>query len=164
MATISTARAIYGLNSLGTPQGTNIGGSNVIGKNQTSLSFSDANIMYSFKVLANADNDVATLTLSTGAVAQTTGTPVITDGDGKDMEGITLATLATGYAILIETVGTTTGIITVDTSTDANGFTKFFKAGETMPLLTGLPSSGTISFTFAEAADAVIVTILGKSA
>lgn len=163
MATTSGAKAIYGLSANADTTGTNVTGTNVVGKAQTQISFTDANIVYSFKVTANADSDVATLTISSGVVAQTTGTPVILDGDGKDMEGVTLATLATSRAILIETVGTTTGIITVATSSTASGFTKYLKAGATMPFLADFPSTGTISFTFAKAADAVKVTIIGKS-
>jgi len=64
--------------------------------------------VYGFKVDANAASDVATLTLSTGAVAQTTGTPTISraGGDGEDAEGETLPTLATVYAVQIRSTGT----------------------------------------------------------
>jgi hypothetical protein len=164
MGAITNAKSIVGLFATGTPVGTNVSGALSIGKSSTSTAYDTADILYSFKVLSAATGNVATLTISDGTVAQTTGSPVITDGDGKDFEGVTLGTLAVAHLIHIEVVGTSTGIITVDTSSDTDGFTKFFPAGSTKPLLCSFPASGTITFTFAASGDTIRATILGETA
>lgn len=163
MATISNAKLTYGLYASGTHTGTNMTGSIIVGKPQTSISFSTADIAYSFKVTSAAPSNVATLTLSTGVVSQTTGSPVIVDGAGLDFEGDDMANLVTGYAMLIEPVGTTTGTMAVATSVTNNGVSKTFAAGATSPMLCQIPSSGTVTFTFSAASDAYIVTIIGKT-
>lgn len=163
MGIISNARLTYGLSASGTHTGTNQTGSIIVGKPQTTTNFSTADIAYSFSVTSDAASDVATLTISTGVVAQTTGTPVIADGSGKDFEGDTLTSIVTAYAMLIEPVGTTTGTMAVLSSVTTNGISKTFGAGATTPLLCQIPSTGTISFTFSQADDGYKVTVLGKS-
>ena len=166
MGTISSAHAIHGLNAAGTPTGTNITGTSQIGVAQTSQAFSDADIAYSFKVTSTGGGDVATLTISSGSVAQTTGTPTITDGDGNDFEGATLPTLVTLYAILIER-STSDDTIAVSSSSDdlpdilelGGGL-----AGSVMTIFdSGITSPGTVAFTFTGVGDVVTVTVLGKS-
>lgn len=163
MATITNAKVSYGLYGTGTPSGTNLTGSVTVGKSPTGVNFTTGDILYSFTLLSTGATDVATLTISSGAVAQTTGTPTITDGDGKDFEGVTLSTLVTPYILMVEPVGTTTGQFIVASSSSTSGITKYIEAGETSPLLCTFPSSGTIAFTFAASADSFKVTILGKS-
>lgn len=164
MATFSNCKASYGLFGTGTPAGTNTSGSVTQGKSQTQLSFASANILYSFKVLSTGATDVATLTISSGSVAQTTGTPTITDGDGKDFEGVTLGTLATAHMLLVEPVGTTTGQIRIASSSTTRGIDKRIEAGETYPLLCTFPSTGTIAITFTASGDSVKVTVVGQTA
>ena len=166
MGTISSARAIYGLNAAGTPTGTNITGTSQIGVAQTSQAFADADIAYSFKVTSTAPGDVATLTLSTGAVAQTTGTPTITDGDGKDFEGATLPTLVTLFSFLM-TRETSEDTISVLSSSDDLPDVPEFGGGLPAHLATAIPggvtSPGTIAITFTGTGDIVTVTVIGKS-
>ena len=163
MGVISNARLTYGLSASGTHTGTNQTGSIIVGKSQTSTNIAAADVAYSFLVTSDDSADVATLTISTGIVAQTTGTPIIADGAGKDFEGDTLSAIVTAYAMLIEPVGTTTGTMAVLTSVTNNGVSKTFAAGATTPLLCQIPSTGTISFTFSAGGDAYKVTVLGKS-
>jgi hypothetical protein len=164
MAAITNALAYFGLKATASPVGTSISGTNTVGVSQTAVAFDDANIAYSFKVVSTGATDVATLTLSSGVVAQTTGTPTITDGDGKDMEGITLGTLATSRMILIQPDSGNTGIVRAQSSSTTDGFDKYFPAASTRPLLCSFPASGTIAFTFAAIGDEVTVTVIGKTA
>ena len=164
MGAISGAKAFYGLSSTGTPAGTNLTGSVTVGKPQSVIQLSDADICYSFTITSTGSSDSATLTISSGAVAQTTGTPTITDGDGEDFEGVTLPTLATSHIILVEPVGTTTGTLNVASSSPTNGIDKYIGIGSTYPLLCSFPSTGTIDFTFSASADSYKVTIIGETA
>jgi hypothetical protein len=164
MGAITNCRAVYGLFGTGTPAGTNVTGDVTIGKSQTGLTFDDANIGYSFRVVSTGATDVATLTVSSGSVAQTTGAPTITDGDGKDFEGVTLGTLATSRMILIEPTATNTGVLRVTSSSTTDGFDKYFPATSGRPLLCSFPASGTIAITFAATANSVKVTVFGKTA
>jgi hypothetical protein len=163
MGDITNARLVYGLFASGTHTGVNQTGSILVGRSQTSVNNAAADIAYSFSITSDDAGDVATLTLSSGVVSQTTGVPVIVNGDGNDFEGDPIATLVTAYAMLVEPVGTTTGTMDVSTSVSANGFGKSFAAGSTIPFLCQIPSTGTISFDFSAAADSYKVTILGKS-
>lgn len=156
---MSNARAIYGLTGTGTPTSTNVAGSMLIGVEQTQSAFATADIVYSFKVTGNGTNDVATLTLSSGVVAQTTGTPAITDGDGKDFEGSTLPAMVTGYAILVKSSGTTVQV----TSSFASNPDIILESASTVPLLCPFVMNGTIDFTLADSSASVTVTVVGKS-
>ena len=160
--TITSATANYGLSALSTPTGTNIANDVRIGVAPGSIAFADANIVYSFKVTATGTNDVATLTLTSGAVAQTTGTPTITDGDGKDWEGVTLPTMATGYAILIQRT-TLTHEVAVASSDIVNPAAILTDTNALTPLLSPLLVSGTVAFTLSSSGHAVVVTVIGKS-
>jgi hypothetical protein len=164
MGTMSNAVAVYGLTASGTPSGTNITGPVRIGVGQTSATFTGADIAYSFKVTATATSDVATLTLSTGAVAQTTGTPTIVDGDGNDFEGVALPTAVNGYAILIKRRLSESGDdINVVSSHNNNVDINMEDTAGNPPLLAPLYIDGTIAFTFSAADDWVEVTIIAKS-
>lgn len=164
MGAISSAKVVYGLFGVGTPAGTNVTGGVTVGTKQLSSTFTDADIMYAFNLLSTGSSDVATLTISSGAVAQTTGTPTISDGDGNDFEGVALGTLSTSNMILIEPVGTSTGQFRIDSSSDTSGIDKYMEAGETTPLLCSFPATGDIVFTFTATADQFKVTVLGQTA
>jgi hypothetical protein len=142
--TITSATANYGLSALSTPTGTSIANDVRIGVPPGSIAFADADIVYSFKVVAAAAGNVATLTLSSGAVAQTTGTPTITDGDGKDWEGVTLPTMVTGYAILMQRTDLTHEVI-VASSDNVNPSLRLNDGNKLMPALSHLLMSGTIA-------------------
>jgi len=109
--TLSGAKARFQLNATATPTGVNVTGPNVVGQGLGSTSFSDADIVYSFTVTATGADDVATLTLSTGAIVKTTGTPDVTrwgsqtnDLSAVDFEGVALPTMVTLYGVHINSV------------------------------------------------------------
>jgi len=109
--TLSGAKARFQLNATATPTGVNATGPNVIGQGLGSTSFSDADIVYSFTVTATGAGGVATLTLSTGAIVKTTGTPDVTrwgsqtnDLSAVDFEGVALPTMVTLYGVHINSV------------------------------------------------------------
>ncbi len=164
MAAITNARAYYGLKAEATSVGTNVTGTQTIGVSQSGIAFDDANIAYSFKVVSTGASDVATLTLSSGVVTQTTGTPTITDGDGKDAEGVTLGTLATSRMLLITPDSGNTAVVRATSSSTTDGFDKYFPAASNRPLLCSFPATGTIAFTFAAIGDEITVTVIGKTA
>ena len=164
MGAISSASVVFGLVGTGTPVGTNVTGTVSVGTKSTTSKFDTADIMYSFNLLSTGSSDVATLTISSGAVAQITGTPTITDGDGNDFEGVALGTLSTSNMILVEPVGTSTGQFHIDSSSGTSGIDKYMEAAETTPLLCSFPASGTIAFTFAATADQFKITVLGQTA
>lgn len=163
--TLSGAKAQFALFSSATPTGTNVTGPNIVGKVSTSQPFTDADVIYSATVTSNAASDVATLTFTTGAIAQTTGSPVITDGDGLDFEGVTIS-LASVYGVFIEAPATNLGTVTYAHSNanlpdgvmeDAILTRLLFSRGAS------INSPGTLALTFSEGSDDVTVTVLGKS-
>lgn len=122
-----------------------------------------ATIAATVKITAAAPSNVATLTLGTGAVAQTTGSPVIL-GAGVDFEGDALASLTKLAGIRLRTPSGNAGTVTVAGSNsgvvpavtlggDTDLVISFATAGKT--------ASGTVSFTFATADDEVHVEYLG---
>ena len=167
MGTFSDASAFYGLKATGTPVGTNVSGTVTIGVGQTQAAFTDADIAYSFKVTSTGFGDEATLTFSTSAVAQTSGAPQISDGDGNDFEGVSIPTLATIKGLLLETPSGNTGYVTFDgTSMPENiqitevdpGFVALIKSENP-----GLVGAATLSMTFEASGDEATVTVIGKS-
>lgn len=161
--TLSSAIANYGLSALATPTGTNVANDVKVGVSPSSMGFATADIAYSFLVTATGSSDVATLTFATGAVAQTTGTPTIADGDGNDFEGVTLPTTVTVYAVLVEVVAGSAVFGVHD-----DGWCDFADGATGDVLLrtssTGKPNSAdTLAITLPTVADSVRVTVIGKS-
>ena len=124
-----------------------------------------ADIFYIFKVTSTGASDVATLTLSSGSVAQTTGTPTIADGDGEDFEGVTLGTMATLQGIHIAAGSVASGtiqvadsgnLIDVTADSDASIFTAQAPNGHAI-------TSQTLVITFSAAAQDVTVIVAGKT-
>jgi len=139
-----------------------------------STTFSLSDIAYSLRIKADAAGNVATLTIPTGAVAQTTGSPEVTrwgtqvsDLDGEDFEGVTLPTLVTLYGYCLETSGLD-GTLTIACSNDAlpdlilnpQQQTIFHSFGESASTIASL---GTMAFTFANEDDYVDIFVIGKS-
>jgi len=116
MGAMSGIKAVFGLSGSGVPTKTNVSGTQRLGVSQTDVAISSATKFYSFKVDADDVSDIATLTLGTGTVVASGGsTPTITDGDGKDFEGVSLGSITKIYAILIEvTVGGPDLVIELD--------------------------------------------------
>ena len=127
-------------------------------------------IAYAFKVLSAAVANVATLTHSTGQVAQTTGTPTITDGDGKDWEGVTLpaATTSLVYLILIKAGPTNTGTVSCVGADLAEAPSATLRADGcvllSQPAPTAVGASSTLALTFSAAGDTAEVWVFAKAA
>ena len=159
--TITKASAQLSLLGTATPTRTNVTNSVAIGSALATKSFSDANIVYSFNVVATGTTDVATLTIATGDVAQTTGTPTISDS-GVDFEGNDIGTAAKLYALQVEQ--------TVDGDMALDGhlfeFNNMAKAGDKALFIydTGLAlSSQTLIMDLNATGVACKVTVIGKT-
>jgi len=142
-----------------------------VGKKLTSIDLDDANIGYVFTVESTGVSDVATLTLSSGAVAQTTGSPDIGGGDGKDAEGETLGTAAKILGVLMFAEADNAGTITVNFSVGSLPDLVFNGTGQTVPHWLACinpdgvtPGAGTCSFTFDTTGDKITVVVFAKTA
>lgn len=166
---ISNARAVYGMTASAEATRTSVAGASTIGIPQSAIIFPDCDIAYSFKVTSTGAGDVATLTFATGVVAQTSGTPTITDGDGNDFEGKTLPTIVTVFGIMITTPASNADEIAIDTPLGGNYSTLLRQASVNQVQLIAsadgiIGLSTTLRMTIAsDAGDSLIVTIFGKS-
>ncbi len=162
---LSGAQARYQLNTGATPVGTNVAGPNTIGVGLTQANFTTADIAYSFKVTATGNGDVATLTYSNGAVAQTTGTPTIADAGNTDFEGVATSTLVTLYSVLVQAGTANTGSVTVANSDTRQPDAVLGVASMCMLLDDGdfITSFGTMALTLSASGDTAIVSLIGKS-
>lgn len=161
-------RAVSGLSAKGTPDNVGVSGKPTIGnvdietgvfEGDRAREYPLADIVYAFKAVSAAISNVATLTLTTGAVAQTTGSPVIT-GAGVDFEGDALATPAKLCAIRIRTKSTNTGTVTIGGSNSSALPAIVLPAGADLQLShipAGQTVTGTVAFTFSAASDEVWV-------
>jgi len=129
----------------------------------------EADIAYSFTVVAVAAGNVATLTHSTGMVAQTTGFPSIEDGDGKDVEGSPLL-VSTGEAVLAvllvapDSNAGTVAVVGADLTESPSGTLRpggFLLLGQ--PGATAVGSGSTMGMTFSTAYDRVHVFVLARA-
>lgn len=159
---ISDGKVIYGLTATGTNTRQNVSGSPVIGAVQAAKPLTGSDIASSFSITSTGVGNVATLTLASGAVAQTTGTPTINDA-GVDFQGETLATSVSHQSILLSVPATNTGIVTVESGDHK---TKFASGAEGVclnyaPSITGLAT--TMTMTFAASGDQLDVTLISKT-
>lgn len=132
----------------------------------TNMSWTDATIFGQFLVTATGATDVATLTFSSGAVAQTTGTPTITGADasnGQDFEGVNHATLATLYAVMYEVVADGVGDITTDSIDFGGKFNKSTDGGIWWRLDGVSIASDTLTVDLDAIGASVRVSYLGKA-
>lgn len=162
--TLTQQRAAASLTARAARTKTNVTGTAVIGE-QIGIDFDDADIAYSFKVTSTGAGDVATLTLSSGAVAQTTGTPTISDA-GTDFEGVTLSTLVTLYAILFKRTTAAGAVAVASSSGDLPDITDLAGGAAGQVLVTypsGITSPGTVALTMAATAESVEMVVIGKS-
>lgn len=167
--TLEFAKACFSLSARATPSQANVNDKQTIGVRQINgeVSFSSTapDIVYEIDITSTGSGDVATLDLTDGTVAQTTGTPTITRADGKDFEGVATATPATGQALLTYTDADLTGAIT-QASSHASNPDRVFPASQTevgFELSSHPTMSGTIAFTFAASGDTLHVVVLAKS-
>tara|TARA_R110001599_G_scaffold43384_1_gene129887 strand:- start:1595 stop:2101 length:507 start_codon:yes stop_codon:yes gene_type:complete len=167
MATISNPFATHGLKADGTAASTNASVSGTIGLNQIKSTLTGTDVFYSLSITSTGASDVATLDLTDGIVTQTTGTPTIADGDGKDFEGTTLATLVSISAIYVTFDEHAAGVIAMacadvslpDITSSQDGAVAMMiqASGKTL-------SGDTIAFTFSDAASQkVTVIVAGKT-
>jgi hypothetical protein len=157
---ISSARAIFGLQAIGTfdvPSTLVTGlesGSVTLGAPQTPVNFSNADVCYSTKItLTSAQNPV--LAVTTGDVTADGAT--VLDGDGKDFQGDDITTIVTLYGVCVELV---TGAVSISDGT--NTFPApcqfWFDSGSTTTELLG-----NLTLTGTGASSSVIITVIGKS-
>ena len=107
--TLTQQRASFGLNAVGALTGQNVIGSGLIGVTQTTVNFSDADIIYSLRMTATGASDDAVFDLEDYGITNNTGTPTFTTADGRDFEGVTLPDTVTLYAILVTAPSTNAG-------------------------------------------------------
>lgn len=162
--TLENVLVALGVTADAAPTKTNIVNSVAVGQPRSQQRFTDADIAYSFKVTADAVDDLATLTLSTGAVVQTNGTPTLTD-TGEDFEGGSLPTMVTLYAILVEmtVVGTVNVAGTQGADEKLRGSLE--GVGDELRIVHpgGTTNLGTLTLEFTEGTGEVVVTVFGKS-
>lgn len=134
-----------------------------------SLLFDSSDIAYGFKVTAAAAANVATLTHSTGQVAQTTGTAAILDGDGKDWQGVTLpaATTSLIYFVVVEAGSANTGTVACVGADLAEAPSGTLRAAGVLllaqPAATAVGSSSTLALTFSASGDSARVWVFAKA-
>lgn len=166
MGTITGTSVEATLRASGEGTKTNVDSRAEIGASLTPT-FEDADIAYSFSVTATGAGDIATLTLSSGAVAQTSGTPTITDA-GSDFEGKALTTLVTIYGILVE-ITNPDDEVTFKLLDSAATIDQLFSAAtqnrEALFLSkNGRPlSTTTATLQFGASGDSAKITVIGKS-
>ena len=169
MAQILTSPvAHFGLTAKATPGGTGVSGAATIGTALTSFSIpATADIAYSFTIAATSTSDVATLTLSSGAVAQTTGTPTISPpGGGKNHEGGSLVTMVQVYAVMIECLTEQICTLTASTWTPFKGVADQLEtAGQRIFWMdeAGSTTLGTIVYNLDETGGLHRTTVIGQS-
>jgi len=171
--TVTNAAAHWALVATVTSTASQGSGSVNLGDNTVQKkTYGDADIVYGFKVKATGNGDVATLTLTTGAIAQTTATPDITrwgtqiaDTAAEDFEGIALPSLVTVYAVRFTTPAANTSTIGIVAGSDGlPDIPQFLKGTSCLYSIdAGLTSPSTLAFTIAIAADSIEGVIVGKT-
>jgi hypothetical protein len=151
---ISSSRAIFGLQAIGTETGPLASGSVTLGAPQTQVNFTDADVCYSTQItLSSSQNPV--LAVTTGDVTADGAT--VLDGDGKDFQGDDITTIVTLYGVCVELV---TGAVSISDGT--NTFPApaqfWFDSGSTATELLG-----NLTLTGTGASSSVIITVIGKS-
>ena len=160
MGLISGARTSSSIQATATSSKTNVDLAGTIGSSATAT-YTTADIAYSFKVVSTGATDVATLTMTSGAVAQTTGTPTITNA-GEDFDGTALIALVTLNAIFIKFDEVGAGTVV------ASGAVANTGREDNQTVLVSYPNGATtltnLALTFTAIGQQATVTIIGKSA
>lgn len=173
---LSKQQITIGLSAKGTPDNQGVSGKATIGnKNIEDNTFEGDRIrqyplmteLPALKIVSAASSNVATLTIGTGAVAQTTGSPVINGVNaawtGVDFEGDALASVSKLGGFRIRTKSTNTGTVTVAGSN--SGVLPAITLGADTDIgiafaVAGKTASGTVTFTFSAASDEVWIEYL----
>ena len=168
---LSQQKITIGLSAKGTPDNQGVSGKATIGnksiedglfEGEVTRQYPLSDIAYSFSITSAATGNVATLTLTSGAVAQTTGSPVI-NGAQVDFEGDTLGTPAKLCGFRIRTKSTNTGTVTVAGSNSGALPAITLPAGADICLrhiAAGQTVTGTVTFTLSAASDVCWVEAL----
>lgn len=109
---LSNQKITLGLSATATPAGDQNTAKADVGT-VTTYPLPAANAIYAVQVAAAAAANAATLTLATGVCAQTTGSPVITGGEGKDFQAKSWGTLGQFHGIRIRTAAGNLGTVTL---------------------------------------------------
>ena len=162
--TLTNVSASLGLQATGTPTGTKITGGVTIGHALHRVTWTDADIVYSFKVTNTGASDEALLTTSSGVVTQVVGTPTIVDGDGKDFEGVTLPTMVTLYGVYMEAASGNSEKVGMVGGGGALPDVNLL-AGAKLSYVATVATPSTFTFTYASntAGDNFTVTVIGRS-
>ena len=172
--TLTQQRAWSGVGGSATLTAIDTVGSGLIGDNSAKQStFPTADILYSLTITANLESDVATLDLASGAVVQTTGVPEVARKTGGtadlaalDLEGVALPTAVRIYAIEITRTTEIGAVAMAASNTSVPDVTDLLNSNKGVFSLiynVGLLTPGTLAFTFADPAESLTITILGKS-
>jgi len=174
---LSQQKISLGLSAKGTPDNQGVTGSARIGNVDIEAGAFEGDRLRQYplmtavaaiKIASAAPANVATLTLGTGAVAQTTGSPVINGANaawvGVDFEGDALAALTKLGGVRLRTKSTNTGTVTVAGST--SGVVPAVTLSADTDILIAFPvagktASGTVTFTFSAITDEVWIEYLG---
>ena len=174
MSTYSGQTVTTGLVAKGDAENPGVTGKAQVGNKALTGSTNEGNAVRSyplvdvvgaFKVTSAAIGNVATLTVSSGAVAQTTGVPVI-DGSAVDFQGDARATSTKLMGIRVRTPSTNTGTVTLAGA--SSGLLPAMVLQADSEVIVKLPAAGlahttaTQSYTFSAAADQVHVEYLAK--
>lgn len=104
MASFSSGKMTYGLQATATPTSTNVSGTQTVGIAPTVWSITATTYCcFSWKAVAATTSNSVAFNLLDGTVVALAGTPVISDGDGLDCEGVSLTPLTALRAILLKT-------------------------------------------------------------
>ena len=164
--TLSGTTATYGISGAVVPTKTRVANNRTIGQSSSTITWSDADIMYSFKLTCTTTSDLATLDNETGTVTATTGSPTRTDND-EDFEGQSLTSIVTLYAIHVECVTGGNMVLGGSFLGDGGSSVSLEQAGESVLWCrkTGVTLSGTETTTFDmnTVGGEYIVTVVGKS-
>jgi len=162
MGNISNVTAFNGLTASGGTTSTNVSGSVGLGEANNQTRLLGADVFFSSSITSTGAADVATLDLTTGVIAQTTGTPTIADGDGKDFEGETLGTMAKVSALHVVFEEVASGVVAMscadvslpDVTASINGTIAIVTIPDGKTL-----AGDTITFTFNDAASQKVTII-----
>lgn len=159
--TLSDVKAVWGLSASATHTGTEVSGKAAIGERSGYAAFSDADIAYSFKVECNIAGDAASLDPATGLVTASAGSPSITDGDGKDFEGVALPALSQLRGVLVHGTTQVGSPILVDSTGSASAVFSgpIYQDQALLITTTAVPAAITLDPQVAGNA----VTVIGKS-
>lgn len=175
-------KVLLGLGGRGIPDNAGVSGKARVGnvsledgtteENPRTREYSTADILAAVKVQSAAVGNVATLTMGTGAVAQTTGSPLINGVNAAlagaiDFEGDAQSALVKLGAIRLRTKSTNTGTVTLTGASSGVLPAITLHAGADLVLsyqAAMLAMSGTLIATFSASGDQFMVEYLGGSA